>query len=221
MNLPVRKIFWTLIVFTIGLLGIYSFFVLFGHFLGGDLEVIIAHRFNINEEANIPTWYSTMLLILVSAASFFIYYLGRRLTEHSFFQRTFWLVFGSVFCFLSIDEAAMIHEIIDLSTSLKWVYIYAPGAVIFFLVCAYYFVVVRKDDRDLRNWMMGGLVVFVTGGIVPEWISYSFHFPNSIQLIEFVVEEGLEMVGTVMVLNGCLLELNVQFAKALNPTGIC
>jgi len=125
----------------------------------------------------------------------------------------FWLVFGGMYCFLSIDEAAMIHEIIDQTTSVKWIFVYAPIVGSFFLVCAYYFLIVRKDERILRNWVIGGLIVSAVGGIGAEWVAYAMNLKYAFRMIEYVVEEGFELIGSTMVFMGCLYELNDQFKK--------
>lgn len=209
----VRKIFLVLIFITFGLLAIYTFFVLYGSQFEGRFAEILVSRFDINKEANIPTWYSTILLFSVSVTSFLIYGLYFRLPQKKSFQGVFWLVFGGMYCFLSIDEAAMIHEIIDQTTSVKWIFVYAPIVGSFFLVCAYYFLIVRKDERILRNWVIGGLIVSAVGGIGAEWVAYAMNLKYAFRMIEYVVEEGFELIGSTMVFMGCLYELNDQFKK--------
>ena len=86
-------------------------------------------------------------------------------------------------------------------------FIYAPFAGAFFLICAYQ--LVESNNKKLRNWILGGLVIYALGGLGGEYISYVFRpLPPLLQYLEFVLEEGLEMVGTIMVLTGCLQEVN-------------
>ena len=90
---------------------------------------------------------------------------------------------------------------------MKWVFLYAPVAAVFFLWCAYH--VVRHERVSLRRWILGGLIVFALGGLACELVSYIFYpLPDVLQRIEFALEEGLEMVGVIFILVGCLLELD-------------
>ena len=216
MKIPVNKIFWILTAVVLGLLAIYTFTILSGKFFALTLPEFIVARFNINGEANIPTWYSTILLFSVSAASLLIYGLSLRLPKNGQRLRAFWLGFGSVYAFFSLDEAAMIHEIFDRLTLVKWFYVYAPVIGLFYLASFYYFFVVRKEDHAVRNWIIGGLVVFAFGGIACEWYAYTFPMTYAARQIEYVLEEGSEMIGTVMVLMGCLLEFKGKFSKVFS-----
>ena len=121
-RLSIRKVFF-LLLFIVLILVVM-------HFFPGSLSRMIQNRFNLDGEANIPNWYSTVLLFFVSLTSLGIYILSDNVSH--LHLRGFWLVFSGVYCFLSLDEAACLHEIIDIMTSIKWVYVYAPFAGIFF-----------------------------------------------------------------------------------------
>ncbi|OMH38044.1 hypothetical protein [Motiliproteus sp. MSK22-1] len=201
MEIPIRKSFL-----------FFSFIVailLLMHFFPESSSWSIHNRFNLDTEGNIPTWYSTVLLFSISILSLVIYFLRERFIRPIERWNSFWLVLSSAYCFLSLDEGARLHELIDRSTSIKWVYVYAPFAAVFFSICFMYFWVVRRDSEDLRVWFLGGLVVYATGGLLSEFVSHYFApLPEVLQQVEFIVEEGLEMLGTIMVLMGCFKELN-------------
>lgn len=194
-SFPVPMIFLSLLCFVLVLVVM--------HFYPESRSRNIHNRFDLNAEANIPTWFSTVLLFSVSLCSLGIYILRKNTPQ----PRIFWLMFSGVYCFLSLDEAARLHEIIDVATSIKWVFVYAPVAGIFFIICAYH--LIKNENKTLRQWILGGLVVYATGGLFSEFIGYSF-YPLSplLQQAEFVIEEALEMIGTLIVLRGCLHELN-------------
>ncbi len=213
MKYPVYKIFWMLTIITIGILVIHSSMVLSKHYTNISLPDFLVGRFDIDGEANLPAWYSTVLLFSVSTTAFLLYCLDNKFSEYNPLRRSFWLGFGIVYILLSLDEGAQMHEIIDKLTDIKWVLIYAPLVGFFLLLCLYYFVVIRRDDSALRNWVIGGLVVYATGGLGCEWINHTFRLADAFLQIEYVAEEGLEMIGTAMVLTGSLRELNNQFNK--------
>ena len=169
-----------------------------------------------NDEANVPTWYSTILLFCVALSSFAVHYLNQSL-ENGYSRGNFWFGFGLVYCFLSIDEAARLHEFINYITATKWTYVYAPFAAIFFAITARYLVVTRREDKTLRNWIIGGLFIYGIGGLGLEFISYMIPLPSLLQFAAIILEEGLEMIGTIMVLTGCLLETRLLFLQQFKP----
>jgi hypothetical protein len=211
MKIPVNKILWSSIFIIAVILAVHSFFVLSPHFINTEFPEFLIERFNIDAEANIPTWFSTILLFFVSVTAFFIHRLKSGRPGGRSRWNKIWLGLGTLYLFLSLDEAAQIHELINRLTDVKWVFIYAPVFGTIFLVFVYYFFVVIKENHEIRNWILGGLVVFALGGLLFEWINYTYHLRYALRQISYVLEEGFEMIGTAMVLTGCLLELNKQF----------
>ena len=217
MIIPIKKIFLTMLVITFVLLGIHTILVLYGNNLSEEVFDFSDSRFNINGEANIPAWYSTVILFSISVASFIINKLRVKVQKQPILIRNFWLITGMVFCFLSIDEMAQIHELIDQGShhQFKWVYAYAPFVLIFFVLWTFYFRVIRNNDIILQYWFIGGLIVFVFGGVVLEFLEDQFTLAYALRHIERVAEEGLEMVGAAMILMGCLQEINTFTNKKI------
>lgn len=201
--IPARKLFFWLAAIAI--------FLLLMHFCSGKASAPFHDRFDLDAEANIPTWFSTVLLFAISMSSILIY----RLSPKDRPAQSFWLIFSLIYGFFSLDEAARIHELID--PALKWVYVYAPLFGAFFFVCACHF---GKDGPPSpRRWILGGLMVFALGGMGGEWVSHLLNpLPYGLQQLEFVFEEGLEMLGSILVLVGCWMELNRR--AGLAPTRI-
>ena len=63
----------------------------------------INRLFNLDLEANIPTFFSALLMIVAAALLFFI-------SVHAARHKVKWKVLGFIFIFLCLDEAAQIHE---------------------------------------------------------------------------------------------------------------
>ena len=200
MEISIRKLFFFLLitVFVLLVMNFYPYADI------NSLSGTIHNRFNLDAEANIPTWFSTLLLFCVSLTSFILYNFRNKLKIDTS-MHTFWLVMSAAYCFLSLDEAARIHEVIDAILHIKWIYIYAPLAGIFFMTCVYFLVIINKDvnSKNLRNWIIGGLLIYALGGLGGETYDYFVHSSS----VEVVFEEGLEFLGTIMVLIGSLQEL--------------
>lgn len=186
------------------------------HFFPASVSHTIANRFDLNGEANAPSWFSTIVLFSVALTAIAIYTVEELGAAPERLWPRFWLTFAAVYVFLSLDEAARIHEILDV-VLIKWVLIYAPFAGVFFMACVYNFTAIRKQDPHLRFWILGGLIAYAAGGLGAESVSHILRpLPNFWQQVEYVIEEGLEMIGMSMVLMGCLQEL-LRVYKLANP----
>lgn len=177
------------------------------------LEGTWALKFDFAEEANIPTWYSTLLLGAVSLAAFLLFFHHRKEQGSTKHERLFWFVLAAGFLFMSFDESACMHEMIDDFLGFKWLYIYAPFAAVVFCLLAAYILIERKDRGHLRNWILLGILVYGFGGLFMELVDHVFWpLPHGFLEIENIVEEGGEMLGASMVLIGCLKELLSHYA---------
>jgi hypothetical protein len=74
--------------------------------MNSAMFIIIYRLFDFNKEANIPTLFSTILLLFASLTLLFIY-------KTAVSKRKYWLFLSGLFLFLCIDEAAQIHENFD------------------------------------------------------------------------------------------------------------
>jgi len=89
--------------------------------------------FDIDGEANFPTWVSRTLFSFAGFLAFGNYLLNNK-------NKMFWLVLSLCCLFVSMDEVAQVHEKISILTGTKWVYFYGPiGAmvILFLTVSAY------------------------------------------------------------------------------------
>ncbi len=99
------------------------------HFFPESVSYTIHQKFNLNAETNIPTWYSSALLLLISLLSLGIYlWDNKKALPHKF-----WLIISAVYAYLSMDEAASIHE--SIAPYIKWYYVYVPPAGRFSNLC--------------------------------------------------------------------------------------
>jgi drug/metabolite transporter (DMT)-like permease len=210
MTIPIRRVFLTLVLVTAVLVAIHTAIVLSNHYLVGSpfTSPTVVGMFAVNEEANLPTWWSTVVLFSVAVIAAAVWYQNRGQTKRPFGSQLFWAVVAFAFLYLSADEAARFHEIIDRLTTIKWVYVYAPFGLLFFLYVVFYTMVVNRRDRSRHKWIVIGLLVYGLGGMVCEYIFQKGNLSPALVQLEYIFEEGFEMLGAILVLVGCLQEFN-------------
>lgn len=182
--------------------------------------------FSVNTEQTIPTWYSSLLLfaaallfLLVSVGKSGIIARGRWL----------WTSLAVIFLYLSLDEAASIHEIAakwlqtDFELSGFWTFGWQLAALPFLaLFGLIYFRFWWQLPRPTRLHFMVAGVVYVGGAFVVEGISaarwdalggLSYGY-----LVIATVEELCEMLGVIILIYGLLTYLvNEGYTLAFMP----
>jgi len=159
--------------------------------------------FNFDEEKNIPTLFSTVLMLSCSLLLFMIAALQGRDGK----SRRRWLGLALIFLFLSLDEFAGLHERLTepvrdaLNTSgllfFAWV---IPYALIVALMAVCYTPFLLKLPKYPRHLMFLAGILYVSGAAGMELIS-GWYFEQNGQTIDLIYdfmvtcEEGLEMVG--------------------------
>lgn len=72
----------------------------------GFVVNMLYHFFDVSRESNIPSLFSTLILFIATVLLFFISSSIGRLSG----TRKYWLLLAAIFLFVTIDEAASIHE---------------------------------------------------------------------------------------------------------------
>jgi small-conductance mechanosensitive channel len=196
--LSVRNIF----IFNLCIIVIF----LIMHIVSQNTFHMLAGMFSLDEEGTIPAMFSSVMLLLISIVCLFIYKETASETDNS---ESFWLIFALLYCFLALDEGVGIHERVERYSGVKWVYIYTPFCAIAFASICRFLAINEKSNSVAPKLIIGGLVVFFIGAAVAELISHWYRpLPYKLQQIEHLTEEALEMLGTAIVLAGCLTKLN-------------
>jgi hypothetical protein len=168
----------------------------------------LARLFLLDEEQSLPTWYSSLQLLMVApmllaagAASG----CSRGLLMH-------WRLLALVFVGLAIDEAIQIHEMGDglmrsfgaVSSDLSlWV---VPGALFAAAVAAYAWPLLRSQPPSLRRlWLLAG-VLYLGGAVGIETLAHRLYEraiddASTAYVLLVGLEEGLEMAGVVVMIS--------------------
>jgi len=193
-----------------------------GH-IGGDLTLQMRERLHLNGEANIPSAYSALVILLcacavgvsaaVEAAS------GGRWRRHLF-------GLALVLLFLAFDEAAMLHEVVDRVAQRAlgddgprwpWVIPYTIAAVLFAVVYVPFLLALPRSIAGLFC-LAGALYVFGAAGI--DMLEGSLvqagiegrrpPDPNPLLSALRVCEEALEMFAMALLLFAALKYLRLR-----------
>ncbi len=163
---------------------------------------VLRDMFDLDEEENLPTYYSSFAL-LVSAGLLATITLKKYQELDRFARHWFGLAAG--FLAMSVDEVAGLHEALNTVMDIPWT---APAAVaIVIMALLYVRFLLHLPSRTRNGFFLAGMM-FVGGAIVVEeatdWYlqSHSMHSLGYSLLV--ALEEGLEMFGIVLFINSLL-----------------
>ena len=171
------------------------------HYLVDDIPWLARQLFDVDEEHNLPTWFSGFVL-LVAAATL---YVRRRAAEAaSVREKRLWSVLCGAFFLLAIDEVAGLHETINSATDVLWAYP-ALGVV---AVIGIYFLPLLKDlpRATLIRYILAG-IIFVGGAIGVEIIGHPMDADTMAYQVATFVEEGMEMLGVIVLIDTTLRDM--------------
>lgn len=179
-----------------------------GYFLVSDFQFPSSkwfyELFSLDEELNIPAWYSSFTLLFCSGLLAVITSIKK--TDKYFI---YWKNLSLLFLIFSLDEAFSFHEILIIPALREqfnfspiffhtWV-IFAIPAIIFFLYK--YFKFFLNLPKKTRYLFLLAAILYVGGALGMEMVSgllrESFGRLAPITTIAIVIEEFLEMVGVL------------------------
>jgi hypothetical protein len=162
-------------------------------------------------EQTIPTWWSSFLLAACGACLLVVASQRRASADR---HAASWRLLGLIFLYMSVDELASIHELLNGIKPLEgvvyfpWVF---PAIIVVLLVGARFLpFVVALPARRRRQFIVAG-VVYVGAALGMElplgwWASGHGEASLGYRLID-TVEEALEMVGLTLFLLALLEEV--------------
>lgn len=112
LNFSIRKFVKILLIVT-AVLSIFNLLAIYSEDLLLEKELLVEIResfvrlFSVDREANVPTWFSSSMLLLCSLLLFLVAEIKKSYHEKYI---SHWFILTLVFLGLSLDEAAIIHE---------------------------------------------------------------------------------------------------------------
>lgn len=187
------------------------------HHKAPQIQWVILPFLSLSVEGNLPTWYSSALLLgcglllLLCAA-------GVRQSGAPFFRR--WLLLGAIFVFMSLDEAVELHEnlgrFVDLHGVLHFSWVIPAGLIVLCLGLAYIPFLRHLPAPTARRFIVAG-ILYVGGALFLElplgwWTERAGEHSLGYALIDWV-EETLEMLGATLFLLALLRHLREQHGE--------
>ena len=176
---------------------------------------------NVAMEGSIPTWFSFLLML---ACAFWCVAAGGTLVRARTPQARTWLLLAGLLTYMSIDEAAALHEravrpmrlLLDSPRVLNYAWV-VPGAVVVIAVGVLLRGWARTLPRDTRRAFVRAAVVFVAGALGVEalggWYAAVWGRATFGYAVLTTIEEGGEMAGLAMFLVALL-----RYAEAVGGT---
>jgi hypothetical protein len=184
-----------------------------------DAWKAVMRLFDVNSEGNVPTWFSSMLLMGCALAAALLAALGRRAGGR---DARYWVALAAVLSLLSLDEAAGLHErlggpaaeVLGDATRgplhFAWV---VPGLVLALVVGLAFLRFVVRLPPSTRRLVVTAAALYLTGAVALEAIGgivLEDQGDRAAYLLVTAAEEGLEMAGSVLLLYAALRLLRLR-----------
>lgn len=214
----------SMVLVGLSLLGQYFRFFPDNYHLSGPAQEffldMFIDQFSVNTESNIPTYFNTLILA-IAALLVFVIASGKQASGDKF--RNEWSLLAFVFLYLSIDEAAVIHERFnalfkdapDISGWLhyKWL---IPGAIIVTILGLAFLRFFLHLDNRYKTLFFISAILYLFGAFGGELISG--RYANSFGTKSFTysalttVEELLEWLGVTSMIYTLLTYIRTHFS---------
>ena len=153
--------------------------------------VVFLQLFELDEENNLPTWFSSYLLLNNALVLWLI------AASKSDAYRIYWIVLAIGFVVLSIDEVAGLHETFNTAIDTNWA-IFGGLIVLGVGVCMIPFLL--SLPFRLALWFIISGSIFIGGVIGVELLSEDLNEETMTYAYASALEEGMEMLGALLFL---------------------
>jgi hypothetical protein len=182
----------------------------------GDWRFPIRERFYFDAENNLPTFFSTLLL-LISSVLAFVVSRAKALQRDPFTLH--WRGIALVFFLLSIDEAASFHELLinplrtmyGLTGFLWFGWVIAGAAFVLAFAVVYWRFLWHLAPPARRLMLIAG-GLYVGGALVMEmvggYVFLNFPQPNHLPyMVVMTLEESMEIAGVLVLIHALLQQV--------------
>lgn len=188
------------------------------YFFGDDFVYGFVPKFNLDAENNIPTYYSSLLLL---TAAGLLYVISKAMKKRGNIYANYWLSLSLIFLYLSIDESSSIHELLihplrsalNLSGVLYFSWVIVGFAVVIAIAIIYLRFLLELPRNTKISFVLAASV-YVGGALGIELLGgfYSSNYGESNYVYGLITttEEMLEMTGVVIFINALIKFLHLN-----------
>ena len=174
------------------------------HYEITEVPWLVRQLFDLDEENNLPTWFSSFLL-LNNALLLFV---RAQFSKNDNYYAWLWLAIG--FLVLSIDEVAGLHESLNTAIDTNWA---IPGGILVILTGLAFIPFLLSLPRRIALLFICSGLIYVSGAIGVELLSEDMDEESMAYGFATALEEGMEMLGAYLFLVINLSELKGQQLK--------
>src|SRR5215216_6187006 len=175
-----------------------------------DFQFGLLRWFDLHEETNLPTWYAATNLLICAGLLAFIAWSHRRLGTA---RATAWAGLSLIFCYLSLDEATMIHEtmleplVLRVASGARWEGYWSypwviAGIGLVLLVSALYLRFLFELPRRTRVLFLIAGALYVGGALGVEIITARYDAVYGMATLGYslwvMLEEAAELSGVAL-----------------------
>lgn len=206
-----KPFFW-LLLFIIIILEVANIIGIIYSFNSDRMKLFI-NLFNLNTEGNIPSFYSSVLILIASFLLGLIAFFRKKLGLHYLY----WLGFSFIFLLLSIDEATQIHERFgnilrsnfNLNGYLYYSWVIPYGLFSLAVLIIYSIKFLPKVSKNIKRLFLISGFIYVLGALGFELLEAkndsSLNYSEVLNTIYYSIEELLEMLGIAIFIYSLLL----------------
>ena len=215
-----RALYHLLVV--IGLLFLGNCLALYLKFYANGMDSkitrLLIKLFDFNREVNLPTYFSSLLLLANAILLALIGYQYKALNKN-FWQ---WLGLSAIFGFLALDEMVQIHEHVRApteallnTTGIAYFAWFIPYLLIMFILAIIYFKFMARLQIRILKLFIFSAVLYISGAVVVEAISGMHAEVHGEQTLTYAIlytfEELLEMLGLAVFFYALLCYITSHF----------
>lgn len=156
------------------------------NYTAAELPWLLLQLFDLDEEYNLPTWFSSFLLLNNAIVLFAIAQAGT--ATHNLH----WRILAAGFLLLSIDEVAGMHESINTAFEINWA---IPAGILALLIGAAFIPFLLALPRKRAALFIAAGALYIGGAIIIELLSEDMESESLQYMLAVAVEEGCEMLG--------------------------
>lgn len=157
-----------------------------------ELEWYLLQLFDVNEEHNLPTWFSGFNL---GITTLFLWIISREKKRLEDPQSRRWTILFVGFFYLFVDEIAGLHETVNSIIEPSWAW---GGLVIAGALGIYFIPFLRSlPKRTFQQFLIAG-AVFVGGAVIMELVGEPIDGDSLAYAMSTFVEEGMEIFGVIL-----------------------